>query len=38
MLSIREELYTEFKPHITDSDFDLYFRAAISSYETGGYV
>jgi hypothetical protein len=38
MLSIREELYTEFKPHITDTDFDLYFRAAISSYETGGYV
>ena len=38
MLCIREELYTEFKNHITDSDFDLYFRAAISSYETGGYV
>ena len=38
MLSIREELYIEFKPHITDCDFDLYFRAAISSYETGGYV
>jgi hypothetical protein len=38
MLSIREELYNEFKTHITDTDFDLYFRSAISSYETGGYV
>jgi hypothetical protein len=38
MLSIREELYNEFKTHITDTDFDLYFRSAISSYETGGYI
>lgn len=38
MLSIRQELYQEFKEHITDTDFDLYFRSAISSYETGGYV
>ena len=38
MLSIRNELYSEFKSYITDSDFDLYFRSAISSYETGGYV
>jgi hypothetical protein len=38
MLSIRQELYEEFKEHIPDTDFDLYFRAAISSYETGGYV
>lgn len=38
MLSIRTELYSEFKSYITDSDFDLYFRSAISSYETGGYV
>lgn len=34
MLSIREELYEEFKDHITDTDFDLYFRSAISNYET----
>jgi hypothetical protein len=38
MLGIREELYEEFKEHIPDTDFDLYFRAAISTYETGGYV
>jgi hypothetical protein len=38
MLGIRQELYDEFKVHITDTDFDLYFRAAISTYETGGYV
>jgi hypothetical protein len=38
MSYIREELYEEFKEHIPDSDFDLYFRSAISSYETGGYV
>lgn len=38
MLSIRQELYEEFKDHISDTDFDLYFRAAIASYETGGYV
>lgn len=38
MLSIREELYEEFKDHITDTDFDLYFRSAISKYETGMYV
>jgi hypothetical protein len=38
MLSIREELYTEFKSHIPSNDFDLYFRDAISLYETGGYV
>ena len=36
MLSIREELYEEFKDHITDTDFDLYFRSAISSYEGDG--
>lgn len=38
MLSIRDELYSEFKLYITDTDFDLYFRSAISSYETGSYV
>ena len=38
MLSIREELYKEFCEHITDTDFDLYIRSAISTYETGGYV
>lgn len=35
MLKIREEMYTEFREHITDTDFDLWFRAAIMSYETG---
>jgi len=38
MLGIRQELYEEFKDHIDDPSFDLYFRAAIASYETGGYV
>lgn len=38
MLGIRQELAEEFKNHIPDNDFDLYFRAAISTYETGGYV
>jgi hypothetical protein len=33
--NLREELYNEFKEHITDTDFDLYFRSAISVYETG---
>lgn len=33
--SIREEMYKEFKDHITDSDYDLYFRSAVSMYETG---
>jgi hypothetical protein len=35
MLSIREEMYQEFKNHISDSDYDLYFRKAISMYENG---
>lgn len=38
MLGIRQELYEEFKDYIPDTDFDLYFRAAIAMYETGGYV
>jgi hypothetical protein len=38
MLSIRQELHEEFNEHIPDTDFDLYFRQAISKYETGGYV
>lgn len=38
MLGIRQELHLEFKEYIQDTDFDLYFRAAISNYETGGYV
>lgn len=33
MLNIREEMYEEFKQHIDDCSFDLYFRQAISSYE-----
>lgn len=35
MLSIREEMYEEFKKHISDTDFDLYFRGAVSVYENG---
>lgn len=37
VLSIREELYEEFKKYIEDTEFDLYFRAAISMYETGNF-
>jgi len=33
--SIREELHREFKTHISETDFDLYFRSAISHYESG---
>lgn len=33
MLRIREELYEEFKEYITDTEFDLCIRKAISSYE-----
>lgn len=32
---IRQELHTEFKEHISETDFDLYFRSALSLYETG---
>lgn len=35
ILPIREEMSLEFSPYISDSDFDSYFRAAISKYETG---
>lgn len=37
MLSIREELYEEFKEFINDNEFDLYIREAISMYETGQF-
>lgn len=30
---IREELFSEFKSYITDTEFDLYIRKAISTYE-----
>lgn len=33
MLSLREELYEEFKDLVNDTDFDLSFRKAISVYE-----
>lgn len=33
LLDIRFELYYEFQEHISDSDFDLYFRKAISMFE-----
>jgi len=38
LLGIREEMYQEFKKYITDTDFDLHFRAAVSKYESGSYV
>jgi hypothetical protein len=37
VFSLRDELYHEFKNYITDTDFDLYFRAAMSMYETGQF-
>jgi len=37
ILSIRNELYEEFKIHMDDTDFDLHFRAAVSMYETGHF-
>ena len=38
LLSIRQELYEEFKNYMDDTSYDLYCRSAISIYETGGYV
>jgi len=38
LLSIRQELYEEFKKYMDDTSYDLYCRSAISIYETGGYV
>lgn len=35
--NLRTELYEEFRNHITDTDFDLYFRSAVSNYETGSF-
>lgn len=37
MLDIRTEMYNEFKTYISDTDFDLYFRAAVSMYESGQF-
>ena len=37
LLKIRFELYSEFKNHICDTDFDLYFRSAVSQYEIASY-
>lgn len=38
LLSIRDEIYSEFCPYLDDATIDLYMRAAIAIYETGGYV
>jgi len=35
---IRENLYLEFKEHVNVSDFDLYFRSALSFYESANKV
>lgn len=32
---IKEEMYQEFKEHLSDTDFDLYMRKSIMLYETG---
>lgn len=36
--ALREELSEEFLPHINETDFDIYFRNAVSEYETGSYI
>lgn len=33
--SIRAEMWIEFKPHVSTTDFDLYFRSAVIKYESG---
>ena len=38
LLSIRDEMYEEFRHYIDDATFDLSFRAAIAVYEIGSYV
>jgi hypothetical protein len=38
LLIIRSELYNEFKNYISDTDFDLYFRTAVSQYEISTYI
>ena len=38
ILAIRDEMYEEFKEHLDDTTFDLYFRSAISNYESGDWV
>lgn len=37
ILTIREDMYDDFKNYIPDTDFDLYFRSAVSMYETGSF-
>jgi hypothetical protein len=38
MLNIREEMESEFSEHLDETTFDLYFRGAISMYETGEFM
>ena len=38
ILGIRDEMYQEYREHMEDAFFDLYFRAAISNYESGSWV
>lgn len=38
MLKIREEMWNEFEQYVDDTDFDLYFRFAVSKYQTGSFV
>ena len=35
--SIHNEMYEEFKEYLTDADFELYFKGAMSSYESGEF-
>jgi hypothetical protein len=36
LMSLREELYEEFKGLVTDEEFDFFFHAGVSVYESGG--
>lgn len=38
ILPIREGMYEEFREYMDDTTFDLYFRQAVSTYESGDFV
>lgn len=37
LADLRDELYNEFKEHITDGEFDIYMQKSVLKYETGEY-
>lgn len=37
LADLRDELYNEFKEHISDGEFDIYMQKAVLKYETGEY-